>query len=69
MNKSQAIIITEVNIMETTYKPTKSIVETMNEARKSFEEAYGRLLTEDEAIKLTSDIKKALKKEGKLDEN
>jgi hypothetical protein len=55
--------------METTYKPTKSIVETMNEARKSFEEAYGRLLTEDEAIKLTSDIKKALKKEGKLDEN
>ena len=52
--------------METTYNPTKSIVETMNEARESFKEAYGRLLTEDEAIKLTSDIRKALKKEGKL---
>ena len=55
--------------METTYNPTKSIVETMNEARESFKEAYGRLLTEDEAIKLTSDIRKALKEEGKLDEN
>lgn len=55
--------------METTYNPTKSIVETMNEARESFKEAYGRLLTEDEAIKLTSDIRKALKKEGKPDED
>ena len=59
----------EVFIMETTYNPTKSIVETMNEARESFKEAYGRLLTEDEAIKLTSDIRKALKKEGKPDED
>ena len=52
--------------METTYNPTKSIVETMNEARESFKETYGRLLTEDEAIKLTSNIRKALKKEGSV---
>lgn len=55
--------------MKTTYNPTKSIVETMNEARENFKEVYGRLLTKDEAIKLTSDIRKALKKEGKLDED
>lgn len=52
--------------MKTTYTPTKSIVETMNESREAFKNTYGRLLTEDEAIKLTSDIRKELKKEGKL---
>jgi hypothetical protein len=55
--------------METTYKPTKSIVDTMNEARERFKNAYGRLLTEDEAIQLTSDIRKALREEGKLNED
>jgi hypothetical protein len=59
----------EVITMETTSKPTKSIVDTMNEARENFKKAYGRLLTEDEAIKLTSDIRKALKEEGKLNED
>jgi len=55
--------------MEITVKPTKSITETMDEARSEFKKRYGRLLTEDEAIKLTAEIRKNLKKEGKLDEN
>jgi hypothetical protein len=55
--------------METNNNPTKSIVDTMNEARERFKEAYGRLLTEEEAIKLTSDIRKELREEGKLDKN
>ena len=45
---------------------TKSIVETMTEARERFKKAYGRLLTEEEAIKLTKEIRKSLKEEGKL---
>jgi hypothetical protein len=59
----------EVFTMEITYNPTKPIVETMNEARENFKNAYGRLLTEDEAIQLTTEIRKNLKKEGKLDED
>jgi hypothetical protein len=55
--------------METTYNPTKSIAETINESRERFKKAYGRLLTEEEAIKLTADIRKELRKEGKLDED
>ena len=55
--------------MEITVKPTKSITETMDESRSEFKKHYGRLLTEDEAIKLTDEIRKNLKKEGKLDEN
>lgn len=53
--------------MKTTYKPTKSIVETMNEAREQFKKANGRLLTEKEAIKLTKEIKRRLIEEGELD--
>ncbi len=52
--------------MEITVNPTKSIAETMDEARSEFKERYGRLLTEDEAIKLTAEIRKNLKKEGKI---
>lgn len=55
--------------MEFTYNSTKSITETMNEARERFKNAYGRLLTEDEAIKLTFDIRKELKKEENINEN
>lgn len=55
--------------METNYYSTKSIVETMTESRERFKKAYGRLLTEEEAINLTKEIKANLKKEGKLDEN
>jgi len=55
--------------MEMIKKPTKSITETMNEARAEFKKHYGRLLTEEEAIKLTSEIRKNLKKEGKIDED
>lgn len=55
--------------MEITVKPTKSITETMDEARSEFKKRYGRLLTEDEAIKLTAEIRKNLKREGKSDEN
>ena len=47
--------------METTSKPAKSIVETMKDARESFKNTYGRLLTEEETIKLTSDIRKEIK--------
>jgi transcriptional antiterminator len=47
----------------------KSIVDTMNDSRERFKEAYGRLLTEEEAIYLTSYIRKALKEEGKADED
>lgn len=54
--------------METTYKPTKSIAETMDEAREQFKKLNGRLLTEEEAIKLTKEIKKRLIEEGELDE-
>ena len=31
--------------MKTSYNPTKSIVETMNEARENFKKRYGRLFT------------------------
>lgn len=55
--------------MKTIYNSTKSIVETMNEARESCEKTYGRLLTEGEAVKLTSDIRKALKKKRELNKN
>lgn len=55
--------------METTYIPTKSITETMDEARENFKKLNGRLLTEEEAIKLTDEIRDELRKEGKLDEN
>jgi hypothetical protein len=47
----------------------KSIVDTMNDSRERFKEAHGRLLTEEEAIYLTSYIRKALKGEGKADED
>ena len=30
--------------MKTSYNPTKSIVETMNEVRENFKKRYGRLL-------------------------
>ena len=54
--------------MENTVKPTKSITDTMDEARSEFTKRYGRLLTEEEAIKLTAEIRKNLKREGKLDQ-
>ena len=39
------IIINKMKIiMKTSYNPTKSIVETMNEARENFKKRYGRLL-------------------------
>jgi hypothetical protein len=41
----------------------------MNDSRERFKEAHGRLLTEEEAIYLTSYIRKALKGEGKADED
>ena len=50
--------------MKNTGKPTKSITETMDEARSEFKKRYGRLLTEDEAVKLTAEIRKNLKREG-----
>ena len=41
------IIINKMKIiMKTSYNPTKSIVETMNEARENFKKRYGRLLKE-----------------------
>ena len=52
-------------IMKTSYNPTKSIVETMNEARENFKKRYGRLLTEEEAIKLTTEIRKKLSEDKK----
>lgn len=58
----------EANTMETTYSPTKSIVETMNASREAFKKSNGRLLTEEEAIRLTSDIRKELKT-GETNEN
>ena len=50
--------------MENTEKPTKSITDTMDEARSEFTKRNGRLLTEEEAIKLTAEIRKNLKREG-----
>lgn len=38
----------------------KCIAETLNESRKRFIEKFGRLLTEDEAIMLTSNIRKSI---------
>lgn len=49
--------------MDSGKNTSKSIVDTMNEARERFKEINGRLLTEDEAIELTSEIRKALKEE------
>lgn len=46
--------------MEKEHSNENSITETMNESRKRFEAKFGRLLTEDEAISLTSNIKKLI---------
>ena len=53
---------------EVIYGYSKSITETMDEARKNFKATYGRLLTEDEAIELTDEIRKAIKKNSKKSE-
>ena len=52
--------------MEISGKPTKSIVDTMNEAREQFEREYGRLLTEEEAIELTNQIRKNIDKKNSI---
>lgn len=49
--------------METNYKPTKSIVEIMEETRENFKKKNGKLLTEEEAVELTNTIKKELRKD------
>jgi hypothetical protein len=54
--------------MKTTYKPTKSIVETINESRERFRKAYGRLLTEEEAIQLTDEIRAEIRRENENNE-
>jgi hypothetical protein len=50
---------------EDTYQP-RPITAIMDEAREEFKKAYGRLLTEEEAIKLTDEIREALREEGEL---
>ena len=47
----------------------KSIVETMKESRKMFEEAYGPTLTDKEAIELTSQIKRRIHSDSEQDES
>ena len=49
--------------MKTTLTPTKTISETMDDARKNFKATFGRLLTEKEAAKLTDEIRKTINKE------
>lgn len=49
--------------MKTEYRPTKSISEVIDEVREEFKKTYGRLLTEEEAIKLTEEIKAAIRYE------
>ena len=53
--------------MSQTMKPTeRSISEILESMRTSFIKEYGRLLTEDEAIRLVDNIREDLKQRGKL---
>ena len=48
-------------------KPTeRSISEVLESMRTSFKNAYGRLLTEEEAVKLVDEIREDLKQRGEL---
>ena len=55
--------------MNTTYIPIKSITEIMNESRERFITINGRLLTEEEAVDLTDEIRRNLREEGILYED
>lgn len=54
--------------MERKFDDSKKLADIILEAREDFKKRYGRLLTEEEAIRLTDEIRGALRKEGKLDE-
>ncbi|MBO5342202.1 MAG: hypothetical protein J6A73_05935 [Lachnospiraceae bacterium] len=40
------------------YKPTRTLTEMFAEVRKNFEKENGRLLTEDEALAYTEEIRR-----------
>ena len=49
-------------------KPTnRDISDVIDSMQKSFIEANGRLLTEEESVKLVDEIRKQLKKTGDID--
>lgn len=54
--------------MNTTLNPTRTITEVMLEARKRYKKEFGRLLTEDEAVQLTNEIRNEIKR-GNNNEN
>lgn len=51
--------------MNEPYNSTQSITEVILEERENFKKRFGRLLTEEEAIKLTNEIREAIKNEEK----
>ena len=54
--------------MNTTYNPKRTITEVMLEARKRFQDEFGRLLTEEEeAVQLTDEIRAEIREDD--DEN
>lgn len=52
--------------MNTTYNPTRTIAEVMLEARKRFQDEFGRLLTEEEAVQLTDEIRAEIREDDHL---
>ena len=55
--------------MNEPYNSTQSITEVILEERENFKKRFGRLLTVEEAIKLTDEIREAIKNEEKEKEN
>jgi len=55
----------EVFYMNEPYNSTQSITEVILEERENFKKRFGRLLTVEEAIKLTDEIREAIKNEEK----
>lgn len=51
--------------MDADYRQNESLVEVINKIRENFIKEHGRLLTEQEAVELTEEIRKDLKSGAK----
>jgi hypothetical protein len=55
--------------MNMVHNPTRTLTEIALDTRRRFKEEFGRLLTEEEAVRLTDEIREEIRRENESDEN